>query len=96
VLFRSFYLNYLAYNENWLWLALLPFAAGLGAFGAFIKSRKQDTLIFLWMAIVLLVFSFAHTKIYWYIMPAFPAFAVAISSLLYQLAIKILLLLGRK
>ncbi|MGA2680434.1 MAG: PQQ-binding-like beta-propeller repeat protein [Candidatus Bathyarchaeia archaeon] len=91
-----FYLNYLAYHENWLWLALLPFAAGLCAFGAFTKSRKQDTLIFLWMAIVLFVFSFAQTKIYWYIMPVFPAFAVAISSLLYQLASRIRLLLGRK
>jgi len=32
----------------------------------------------------------AQTKIYWYIMPVFPAFAIAIASLLYQLANKII------
>jgi hypothetical protein len=83
-----FYFNYLANHENWLWLALLPFAVGLCAFSAFFKRSKQDTLVFLWMAIVLLVFSLAQTKIYWYIIPVFPAFAMAIASLLYQLAKK--------
>jgi len=38
---------------------------------------------------VLLIFSLAQTKIYWYIMPVFPAFALAIGSLLYQVAKKI-------
>jgi outer membrane protein assembly factor BamB len=84
-----FYFNYIAYHENWLWLALLPFAAGLCIFNAFFKRSKQDTLVFLWMAIVLLVFSLAQTKIYWYIMPVFPAFAIAIASLLYQLVKKV-------
>jgi len=91
-----FYFNFLFHNENWLWLALLPIAMGLCAYNTFFKRSKQDTLIFLWIAIVLLVFSFAQTKIYWYIMPVFPAFAIAISSLLYQLASKIRLLLRRK
>ncbi len=85
-----FYLSYIVYHENWLWLALLPFAAGLCAYGAFIKRRKQDTLVFLWMAIVLLVFSLAQTKIYWYIMPVFPAFALAIAALLYLVVEKTL------
>jgi hypothetical protein len=84
-----FYFNYLANHENWLWLALLPFAAGLCTFNAFFKRSKQDTLVFLWMAIVLLVFSLAQTKVYWYIMPVFPAFAIAIASLLYQLVKKV-------
>ena len=84
-----FYVNYLAHNENWLWLALLPFAVGLCAYGALAKRRRQDTLVFLWLAIVLLVFSLAQTKIYWYIMPVFPAFALAIASLLYQAVKKI-------
>jgi outer membrane protein assembly factor BamB len=84
-----FYFNYLAHNENWLWLALLPFAVGFCVYGAFIKRRRQDTLIFLWMSLVLFVFSVAQTKIYWYIMPVFPAFAVAIASLVYQTAKKI-------
>jgi len=84
-----FYFNYIANHENWLWLALLPFAAVLCGFNAVVKRLKQDTLIFLWMVIVLLVFSLAQTKIYWYIMPVFPAFAIAIASLLYQIAEKI-------
>jgi 4-amino-4-deoxy-L-arabinose transferase-like glycosyltransferase len=84
-----FYLNYLAHNENWLWLALLPFAAVLCGFNAVVKRIKEDTLILLWMTIVLLIFSLAQTKIYWYIMPVFPAFALAIGSLLYQVAKKI-------
>jgi membrane protein implicated in regulation of membrane protease activity len=68
---------------------LLPFAAGLCTFNAFFKHSKQDTLVFLWMAIALLVFSLAQTKVYWYIMPVFPAFAIAIASLLYQLVKKV-------
>ncbi len=85
-----FYFNYLLHNENWLWLALLPFAVGLCAYGALIKRRKQETLVLLWMAIVLLVFSVAQTKIYWYIMPVFPAFALALAALLYLIAEKTL------
>ncbi len=84
-----YYFSYLRYNENPLWLTLLPFSAGLCVFNAVVKRLKEDTLIFLWMAIVLLVFTFAQTKIYWYILPAFPAFAIAISSFLYQLSNKI-------
>ncbi len=84
-----FYISYLATHENWVWLVLLPFAVGLCMYGAF-KRRKGDTLVLLWMAIVLLVFSLAQTRIYWYIMPVFPAFAIAIASLLYQAARKII------
>jgi outer membrane protein assembly factor BamB len=84
-----YYFSYLANNENLLWVILLPFSAGLCAFNAVIKRLKEDTLILLWMSIVLLVFTFAQTKIFWYILPAFPAFAIAISSFLYQLSKKI-------
>jgi 4-amino-4-deoxy-L-arabinose transferase-like glycosyltransferase len=38
---------------------------------------------------VLVVFSLAQTKLYWYILPAFPAFALAISGLLNDLISKI-------
>jgi 4-amino-4-deoxy-L-arabinose transferase-like glycosyltransferase len=84
----AYYFSYLVNKENLLWVILLPFATGLCAFNTFIKRLKEDTLILLWMAIVLLVFSFAQTKLYWYILPAIPAFAIAISSLLYQLSQK--------
>jgi outer membrane protein assembly factor BamB len=84
-----YYFSYLANNENLLWVILLPFAAGLCTFNSVIKRLKADTLILLWMAIVLLVFTFAQTKLYWYILPAFPAFAIAISNFLYQLSKKI-------
>lgn len=84
-----FYISYLVNNENLLWVILLPFAAGLCAVNAAIKRSKEDTLVFAWMSIVILVFTFAQTKLYWYVLPAFPAFAIAIGNLLYQLSKKI-------
>ena len=86
-----FYFNYLATKENLLWVILLPFAATYCIFNSVFKRLKEDTLILIWMAIVLVVFTFAQTKITWYILPAFPAFAIAISSFLYQLSKKIAL-----
>jgi outer membrane protein assembly factor BamB len=83
-----FYFNYLAKKENPLWVILLPFAAGLCAFNSAIRRSKEDTLILAWMSIVLVVFTLAQTKLYWYILPAFPAFAIAISSFVYQLSKK--------
>jgi 4-amino-4-deoxy-L-arabinose transferase-like glycosyltransferase len=77
-----FYFGSLVNSENWLWLVLLPFAAGLCIFNAVFKRLKADILVLLWMAIVLLVFR--------YIMPVYPAFALAISSLLYELSKKLL------
>ena len=84
-----FYFNYLATNENLLWVLLLPFAVGLCAFNSVIKRHKADTLILIWIALVIGIFTFAQTKLYWYILPALPAFAIAISNLLYWVANKI-------
>ena len=83
-----FYFSYLI-NSEYLLVILLPFAAGLCIFKAIFKSSRSDTLIITWMALVLLVFTFAQTKLFWYILPAFPAFAIAIGSFLYQLIEKI-------
>ncbi len=85
-----FYFNYIANHENLLWLALLPFSNAFGGFNAIVKRLRADILILLWVIIVLAVFTFAQTKIYWYIMPVFPAFALSISSFLYQTSKKIL------
>jgi len=84
-----FYFTYLVYSENPLWVILLPFAAGFCAVNAYIKRSKADALILMWMGIVVLVFTFAQTKLYWYILPAFPAFAITISSFLYEASKKI-------
>ena len=83
-----FYFNYLINNER-VWTILLPFAAGLCVFNSVSKRSKVDTLLLAWMGIVLLVFTIAQTKLSWYILPAIPAFALAISNLLYQIANKI-------
>ena len=91
-----FYFNYLATGENIVWAVLLPFAAGLCAFNAVVKRSKEDTLILVWMATVLAVFTLVQTKINWYILPAFPAFAIAISSFLFQLLNKIQLSIHHK
>jgi 4-amino-4-deoxy-L-arabinose transferase-like glycosyltransferase len=84
-----YYFNYMATSENLVWVILLPFAVGLCAYNAVIKRLKGDALILTWMATVLIVFTIAQTKIYYYILPAYPAFAIAISSFLYQLSKKI-------
>jgi outer membrane protein assembly factor BamB len=84
-----YYFNYLITSENLIWAILLPFSAGLCAFNAVIKRLKEDTLILVWMATVLIVFTVAQTKLYWYILPAYPAFAIAISGFLHQLSKKI-------
>ncbi len=84
-----YYFSYLATNENLFWIILLPFAIGLCMFNSAFKRSKADVLILAWIVIVLGVFTFAQTKLYWYILPAFPAFAIAISSLMYQLSRRI-------
>ena len=78
-----FYFNYLINNNNVVLMAILPFSAGLCLFNAVFRRIKVDTLLLVWMLIVLLVFTFAQTKLYWYIIPAVPAFVIAISSFLY-------------
>ena len=83
-----YYVNFLIHNENVVYLILLPLAAGFCLFNAVAKRLKADTLVFLWMAIVLLVFTLAQSKLDWYILPAFPAFALAISVLVYQVSKK--------
>jgi 4-amino-4-deoxy-L-arabinose transferase-like glycosyltransferase len=84
-----FYFSNLVQNENLLWVILLPFAVGGCAVNVVFKRSKADTLVVVWMSIVLLVFTLVQTKIDWYILPAFPAFAIAIGSLIYQLLRKI-------
>ena len=84
-----FYFNYIAHTESPYLVAALPFAAILCLFNSVWKRIKEDTLIFLWIAIVLSIFTVAQTKLEWYIIPVFPAFAIAISSLIYQVGKKV-------
>jgi len=83
-----YYFNYLATNENLLWVVMLPFAVGLTVYFAF-KHSKADILVISWISIVMLVFFFAQTKIYYYILPVYPAFALTIASMIYQIANRI-------
>jgi eukaryotic-like serine/threonine-protein kinase len=82
-----YYFNYLLTKETF-WMALLPFAAAFCLYNILTKRSKADIMIFVWMIIVLGIFTVAQTKLHWYILPAMPAFALAISSLLIQLATK--------
>ncbi len=83
-----FYFQYLLANET-VWALFLPFALGLCIYMAAVKRSKADTLVLVWAAIVLVAFTLAQTKIYWYILPALPAFAIAIASLLYYTVTRI-------
>jgi eukaryotic-like serine/threonine-protein kinase len=83
-----YYFNYLLTKETF-WAVLLPFAVALCLYKILTKHSKADTMILVWIIIVLGIFTVAQTKLHWYILPAMPAFALAISSLLYQIATKI-------
>jgi outer membrane protein assembly factor BamB len=84
-----FYFDYLIKNENPLWLVILPFAVGLCGFKSIFRRSKADILILEWMIAVLVVFTLSQTKLYWYIIPALPAFALAIGSFLFAVYGKI-------
>jgi 4-amino-4-deoxy-L-arabinose transferase-like glycosyltransferase len=79
-----YYFEYFASSEMLLWVVLLPFAVGLSVYFGF-KRSKPDILLITWIAVVLAVFTLAQTKIFYYILPAYPAFALAIASMLYRI-----------
>jgi outer membrane protein assembly factor BamB len=83
-----YYFNYLASTENLVWLVLLPFSVAASVYWA-LKRSKSDILLVTWIACVLVVFTIAQTKLPYYILPVYPAFALAISSLLYRISRKI-------
>lgn len=80
-----YYFNYLATRENLIWVILLPFSVAFCALNLLFKRSRNDALILIWISIVLAVFTFAQTKIYYYILPAYPAFAIAIGSFVFEL-----------
>jgi len=90
-----YYFTNFASNENLAYVILLPFAVALCLFNSAVKHLKEDTLILVWIIVVLAVVTFVQTKLYYYILPAFPAFSIAISSLLYQIAKKMQLFVRR-
>lgn len=80
-----FYFNFLVTRENPVWVALLPFAFAFSAFHAAGKRSKADMLLVVWIVLVLGLFTVAQTKLFWYILPAFPAFALVTASFLFSL-----------
>jgi eukaryotic-like serine/threonine-protein kinase len=84
-----YYFQFLLTNET-IWAILLPFAAGLCIYNVVAKHSRADTFLLGWVIIVLGLFTFAQTKLFWYILPAMPAFAIAIGNLLYQLGYHVL------
>ena len=79
-----YYFESLVRTENLFLVILLAVSFGFCVYNSVIKRSKEDSLILVWMFIVFLVFTLAKTKLEWYILPAFPAFAIAISSFLYK------------
>ncbi len=82
-----FYAQYLFTTEVWAYL--LPFAAALCLYNVAVKRSKSNLLVFVWVLVVLGVFTVAQTKLYWYVLPAMPAFAFAIANLLFLAANRI-------
>lgn len=90
------YFNYIINNEQLLWISILPFAVGLCIYNAITKHTKQDLLLLEWITIVLATLTVIQTKIYWYIIPVLPAFAIAIANLIYQIFKKIQALISKR
>ena len=84
-----YYFESLVRTENLFLVILLAVLVGFCVYNSVIKRSKEDSLILVWMFIIFLVFALAQTKLEWYILPAFPAFAIAIGSFLYKLIEKI-------
>jgi len=80
-----FYFQQLFVNEIF-WAVMLPFAFAFGIYNIASKRSRADVLVLGWIVAVLGLFSIAQTKLFWYILPAMPAFALSIANLLYQLA----------
>jgi len=80
-----FYINYLIASENRFWVILLPFAIALSLRHAISKQKKEHILLIVWIMVVLGLFSISQTKISQYIIPIFPAFAIILGSLFYDL-----------
>ena len=78
-----YYLNYLATTETLVWVILFPIAVGLNTLCA-VKRLKVDILVVVWITLVLAIFTVSQTKLAYYILPAYPAFALAIASLIYR------------
>ncbi len=84
-----FYIVNIIIGENPIWVAALPFGIGLSVYYAWAKKSKVDLLLMVWIVVVLGLFTFAQTKIFWYILPAFPALALVIGSLFYRLSVRL-------
>ena len=77
-----YYFRYLINEENRFWVALLPFAFSLCGIKVFFQRKKEDFLLLIWILIILGIFTFSQTKLYWYILPVFPAFSIVLASFL--------------
>jgi 4-amino-4-deoxy-L-arabinose transferase-like glycosyltransferase len=77
-----FYFNFLITQENPVWVAILPFAFAFSVYQSVRGRSREDALVVVWVVVVLGLFTAVQTKLYWYILPAFPAFAIAIASFL--------------
>jgi outer membrane protein assembly factor BamB len=81
-----FYLNYIITSENPVWVAALPFGIALSVYFAVAKRSKSDLLLVVWLVVVLGLFSFAQTKLFWYILPVFPALSLVIGGMFCRVA----------
>lgn len=84
---RWFYFQYLLEN---LGLGVI-FAAGLGIlfnFRDFLSSRKIS-LLFLtwWLLLPLVIFTVSKTRLFWYILPVYPAVALLIATAMEQISL---------
>ena len=70
---RYYYLNFL-YENLGIGVILVAILGGYFVLCQYLRSRSaQDLLVLWWLIIPILVFTLARTRLFWYILPVYPA-----------------------
>jgi len=65
-------------GRPWGAIGIIAFIAAV--YMIILKKDKKHILPVIWVAVVFLIFSLVKTKLYWYILPIYPALAILIAS----------------
>lgn len=83
---RWFYFNYL-YENLGIGILTLAFVGALIAFWKFTTTKNEKNLLLIWWSTLpIVLFTLAKTRLFWYILPIYPALALLIALTLTTLA----------
>ena len=85
---RWFYFQYLFENLGLGMIIVLTLALLTLAFSFLKKNHwKQEHILVWWLAVPLVIFTLAKTRLFWYILPVYPAIALIVANFLDSFAI---------